>query len=109
MGVVRTLTARYRIESDLRIGWTSPNWDRFASENDAAELTRGAVLGREGPADRGVHSEHVEEVPRHPGMTDVCGPIAPGHRTHHGLGEEHGVIDARNPLDHLDDVGWRHE
>lgn len=46
MGVARTLTARYRIEPDLCIGWTSPNWDRFAVENDAAELTGGAVIGR---------------------------------------------------------------
>ena len=46
MGVARTLTARYRIEPDLRIGWTSPNWDRFAFENGAAELTGGAVVGR---------------------------------------------------------------
>lgn len=46
MGVTRTLSARYRIEPDFRIGWTSANWDRFARENDADELTGGAVVGR---------------------------------------------------------------
>jgi hypothetical protein len=45
MPTIRTQSARYRIEPDLRIGWTSPNWDRFARENGAPELVGGAVLG----------------------------------------------------------------
>ena len=45
MAKIRTQSARYRIEPDLRIGWTSPNWDRFACENGAPELVGGTVLG----------------------------------------------------------------
>lgn len=45
MAKIRTQSARYRIEPDLRIGWTSPNWDRFARENGAPELVGGTVLG----------------------------------------------------------------
>ena len=45
MDEIRTLTARYRVEADHLIGWTSANWDRFAEENGAPELAGGSVLG----------------------------------------------------------------
>ena len=46
MGEIRTLSARYHLDPDLRIGWTSANWDRFAIENGAPELAGGTVVGR---------------------------------------------------------------
>jgi hypothetical protein len=38
MGEIRTLSARHLLDPDPRIGWTSPNWDRFTIENGAPEL-----------------------------------------------------------------------
>jgi len=45
MSEVRTLSARYGLERDQRIAWTSANWDRFARENGAPELVGRSVVG----------------------------------------------------------------
>lgn len=68
MSLFRTLSARYRVASDLRIVWTSANWDSFARENGAPELAGGAVLGRslwdfvEGSQTRAVYEVLLERV-----------------------------------------------
>lgn len=68
MSEIRTLSSRYRVEPDLRIGWTSPNWDRFAIENGAPELTGGAVVGRplldfiEGAETRALYDSMLKRV-----------------------------------------------
>jgi len=68
MSEARTLSTRYRVEPDMRIGWTSANWDRFARENGAPELTDGRVLGHplweyiEGDGTRAVYAAVIEWV-----------------------------------------------
>lgn len=68
MDEIRTLTARYRVEADHRIGWTSANWDRFAEENGAPELAGGSVLGHslwdyiEGSETRALYNSILQRV-----------------------------------------------
>ena len=68
MGEFQTRSARYGVDPDLRIGWTSANWDRFALENGAPELTGGVVVGRplfdfvEGAETRAIYNAMLKRV-----------------------------------------------
>lgn len=68
MAGIRTLSTRYHVEPDHRIGWTSANWDRFAQENGAPELVGGKVVGRslwdfiEGSDTRTLYNSMLERV-----------------------------------------------
>lgn len=78
MDEIRTLSTRYSVEPDLRIGWTSANWDRFARENGAPALAGGTVIGRslwdfiEGSETRALYAAMLQRVRETSAPVDVA-------------------------------------